>query len=187
MKRAVAIGLVIVGVGFLVGGIYTTTKGVQAYNEVRETLVAQHITTTPDAAIPNAPVNDAATADAMAKIIGVHALEATGGQTYAQMDRYLAADGNGTTSDETLALTDESGNPVPNPLRNVAFQAMALQTGLHFSHLSFELARLVIGLGVMIAVLGIALGGIGFALGAVRVKERAPEARVAPAIASPAV
>jgi hypothetical protein len=187
MKRVVAIGLVIVGVGFIVGGVYTTVQGIHAQDEVRTTLVAQHITTPEDAAIPNAPVNDAATADAMANIIGVHALEATGGETYAQMDRYLAADGNGTTSDETLALTDESGNPVPNPLRNVAFQAMALQTSLHFSHMAFELSRLVIGLGVLIVVQGFTLIGIGLLFGAIRVPVRARAAALEPAVTSSAV
>jgi hypothetical protein len=187
MKRAFAIGLVIVGVAFLVGGAYTSVQGLHAQDEVRTTLVAQHITTPEDAEIPNAPVDDAATADAMANIIGVHAVEATGGQTYAQMDRYLAAGGNGTTSDETQALKDEAGNPVANPLRNVAFQAMALQTALHFSHLSFELSRLVIGLGALIVVLGFALIGIGLVFGAIRFPARAHAEVVEPAAVGPVV
>ena len=101
----------------------------------------------------------------MAEIINHHALDATGGQTYAEMDRFLAADG-GTTSDETAALLDEGGTPVANPLRNVAFQSSALQTSLYTSVLAFNVSDLVIGLGLMIAVFGIAIGGLGVALGA---------------------
>jgi hypothetical protein len=169
MKKAFTIGLVVVGVAFAIGGIYTTIRGLDAKAEVRAQLVAQNIVTPEDAEIPNALVQDAATAHAMANIIGVHAAEATGGETYAEMGRFLAADGSGATSDEGLALLDEAGNPVPNPLRNVAFQASALQTSLHTSHMAFNVADLVIGLGLMITVLGFVIGGVGLFLGGLTV------------------
>ncbi|HEX5951521.1 MAG TPA: hypothetical protein VFZ96_11030 [Actinomycetota bacterium] len=165
MRKAIPILLVIVGLGFLAGGVYTAARGFDARDEVRAQLLAQNITTPEDAAIPNARVDDAATADAMANIIGVHAKEATGGKTYAEMGRFLAEDGS-DTSDEALALKDEEGNPVPNPLRNVAFQASALQTSLHTSHMAFNVADLVVGLGVFIAVVGLVVTGIGVTLGA---------------------
>ena len=164
MKKAFPIGLMIIGLAFLVGGAYTTYRGFDAKDQVQQELLAQNITTTPDASIPNVKVQDAATAQSMADIIEHHMLEATGGETYAEMDRFLAQDG-GTTSDETLALTDEGGNPVANPLRNVAFQASALRTSLYTSVMAFNVGDLVIGLGLMIAVLGIAIGGVGVALG----------------------
>jgi len=79
MKKIFPILLVVVGLAFLAGGIYATARGLDAKEQVRSELLAQNITTTEDATIPNARVDDAATADAMADIIGVHALEATGG------------------------------------------------------------------------------------------------------------
>jgi hypothetical protein len=182
MKKVFPILLVLVGLGFLAGGAYATVRGFDAKDEVRSTLLAQNITTPEDAAIPNARVQDAATADAMADIIGVHAAEATGGETYAEMGRFLAADG-GDTSDEALALKDDAGNPVANPLRNVAFQASSLQTSLHTSHMAFNVADLVIGLGVFIAVLGIAIGGIGVALGALAIPSIARRFQVDPVAA----
>jgi hypothetical protein len=182
MKKTFPILLVIVGLAFLAGGTYTTVRGFDAKAQVRAELLAQNITTPEDAAIPNARVDDAATADAMADIIGVHAREATGGQTYAEMGRFLAADG-GDTSDEEAALKDEAGNPVPNPLRNVAFQASSLQTSLHTSHMAFNVADLVIGLGVLIAVVGLAIGGIGVALGALAIPALARRFRVEPVVA----
>lgn len=166
MRKIIPILLVAVGLGFLAGGVYTAARGLDARNEVRSQLIAQNITTPEDAAIPNARVDDAATADAMAKIIAVHAEEATGGQTYAEMGRFLAKDG-GQTSDEALAQKDADGNPVPNPLRDVAFQASALQTSLHTSHMAFNIADLVIGLGAFIAVVGLVTAGVGVTLGAV--------------------
>lgn len=168
MKKAFPIGLMIIGLAFLIGGAYTTYRGFDAKAQVRDELLAQHIVTTPDAAIANEKVDDAATAQAMADVIEKHMLEATGGQTYAEMDRFLAADG-GTTSDETAALLDEGGNPVANPLRNVAFQASALRTSLYTSVMAFNVGDLVIGLGLMIAVLGVAVGGVGVALGALAI------------------
>ena len=185
MKKIFPILLVVVGLTFLGGGAYTAVRGLDAKAEVRETLLAQNITTPEDAAIPNARVDDAATADAMADIIGVHAAEATGGETYAEMGRFLAADGSGATSDEELALVDEAGNPVPNPLRNVAFQAATLQTSLHTSHMAFNVADLVIGLGAFIAVLGIIVAGIGVALAALAIPGLARRFEVEP-VAAPA-
>ena len=179
MKKVIPILLVMVGLAFLAGGIYTTVRGFDAKAQVRAELIAQNITTPEDAAIPNARVDDAATANAMANIIAVHASEATGGRTYAEMGRFLTPDG-GDTSDEEAALKDEAGNPVANPLRNVAFQASSLQTSLHTSHMAFNVADLVIGLGVFIAVVGLAVGGIGVALGALVRSNLARTFRVEP-------
>jgi hypothetical protein len=178
MKRAFAVVLVVIGAAFLVGGAYTTFRGLEAKDDVRAQLLAQNITTPEDASIPNARVQDAATANSMAEIIGHHAEEATGGETYAEMGRFLAADG-GDTSDEALALKDEAGNPVSNPLRNVAFQAMALQTSLHSAHMAFNVSDLVIGLGVMISVLGFVIGGLGVVLGAIRLPAHGREGEFA--------
>ena len=163
MKKAFPIALVIFGLVFLAAGAYTVVRGYDAKSQVRAELLAQDITTTPDASIPNVKVHDAATATSMAEIIDHHSREATGGKTYAEMGRYLAADGT-DTSDEALALKDDKGNPVANPVRNVAFQASALRTSLYTSVMAFNVADLVIGLGLMIVVLGVAIGGIGVAL-----------------------
>ena len=48
-----------------------------------------------------------------------HTLEATGGKTYAQMGRFLDADGK-ATNDEKLAANDpKTGQPVDNGLRDM--------------------------------------------------------------------
>jgi hypothetical protein len=163
MKKAFPIALMLLGLVFLVAGGYTASRGFDARDQVRSELLAQNIVTTPDASIPNARVDDAATAKAMADVIDVHAREATGGRTYSEMGRFLATDGS-DTNDEALAVKGADGKPVANPLRNTAFQASSLRTSLYSSVMAFNVADLVIGLGVMIAALGLALGGVGVAL-----------------------
>lgn len=164
MKKAFPVALMLIGLVFLAAGVYTVTRGFDAKDKVGDELAAQKIVTPDDASIPGVPVVDAATAESMADIIGFHASEATGGRTYAEMGRFLAADG-GDTSDEELALKDDEGNPIANPLRNVAFQASSLRTSLYTSVMAFNVADLVIGLGVAFAALGFAIGGVGVALG----------------------
>ena len=182
MKKAFPVALMLIGLVFLAAGVYTVVRGFDAKGQVRDELEAQKIVTSEDASIPNAPVVDAATADAMANIIGVHATEATGGRTYAEMGRYLTPEG-GDTSDEALALKDEEGNPVANPLRNVAFQASALRTSLYTSVLACNVSDLVIGLGIAFAALGVVIGGVGVALGGLAIPSLGRRLHVEPVAA----
>ena len=135
--RSIA-GVVTLGAAaaFLVAGPYMAYRGFDAKDQVRTELRAEQIVTPDDASIPNARVQDADTAMAQADIIQKHALEATGGKTYAQMER-----------------TD--------PNRAVAFQASALRTSLMASALAWHVADLVIGLGALVFVLGLVLLGVG--------------------------
>ena len=139
MKKLFPLGLVLLGLVLLVAGGYTANRGFEAKDLVRSELIAQRITTPEDASIPNARVDGPATAKSMADIIDEHALAATGGKTYSEMDR-------------------------EDPKRATAFQASALRTSLYTSVMAFNLGDLVIGLGAMIAVLGVAIAGVGIAL-----------------------
>ena len=179
MKKAFPIALMIFGLVFVGAGVYTVFRGLDAKDDVRRELVAQNISTPEDARIPNARVDDATTAKAMADIIDVHSREATGGRTYAEMGRFLAKDG-GDTNDEAVAVKDAKGQPVSNPLRNVAFQASALRTSLYTSVMAFNVADLVVGLGAMIIVLGLAVGGVGIALGSLAIPSLAKKVHVDP-------
>jgi hypothetical protein len=163
VKKAFPIMLMALGLVFVAAGVYTVGRGFDAKEQVRDELIAQNITTPEDASIPNARVDDAATAQSMAQIIATHASEATDGRTYAELGRFLAVDG-GDTSDEAEAVVGADGRPVANPARNTAFQASALQTSLYTSVMALNVADLVTGLGVMILVLGVAVGGVGVAL-----------------------
>ena len=159
MKKAFPIALVVLGLVFLGAGAYTINRGIDARELVRDELLAQRITTPADAAIPNAKVDDPATAKAMADVIEKHALAATGGKTYSEMER-----------------TD--------PARNVAFQAATLRTSLYTSVMAFNVADLVVGLGLMIGVLGLAIGGLGVALGGLAIPALARRLHVEPVAAA---
>lgn len=181
MKKAFPILLMTLGLVFLGAGIYTVSRGFDAKDQVRTELVAQNITTPEDASMPNVVVHDAATANSMAAIINTHALDSSGGLTYAELGRFMTADGDPAgTSDETLAVVGADGRPVSNPARTSAFQASALRTSLYTSVLAFNVADLVVGLGVMVLVLGVAVGGMGVALGGLAIPAIARRVHVTP-------
>ena len=158
MKKLFPIGLMILGVVFMVAGGYTVYRGFDAKTLVKDELVAQKIVTPEDASIPNAVVDDPATAKSMADIIDEHALEATGGKTYSELDR-----------------TD--------PTRATAFQASALRTSLYTSVMAFNVGDLVIGLGALIGILGVAFIGLGVALEALVLPSLAHRVHVEPVLA----
>jgi hypothetical protein len=186
MKRIFPLALVIIGLAFLVGGSYTVLRGLDARSQVRDELLSQNIITPEDASIPNVQVTDATTAQSMADVIAKHSNEITGGKSYAELGRYLAADGKGATSDEALAMKDKDGNLVPNPIRDVALTASNLRTGLYTSVMAFNVSDLVIGLGLAIAVVGIVFSGIGVALAALAIPALARRFHVQP-VAAPGV
>ena len=164
MKKAFPVLLVFIGLAFFVGGGYTVARGFGARDLVKTELEAQKIVTPADASIPNATVNDVATANSMAAIIDTHANKATGGLTYSEMGKFATPDGAPAgTNDATAAAKGADGKPVANAARNTAFQASALRTSLYSSAMAFEISTLVIGIGVMLAALGFAVGGTGVA------------------------
>lgn len=124
---------------FFVAGPYMVYRGVDARNEVTAQLKAEHIVTPEDASGPNTPVVDGPTAMVQADIIQKHALESTGGKAYAQLDR-------------------------EDPARQVAFSASALRGALMSSALAWEVANLVIGLGVLVFGLGVILLAVGLVI-----------------------
>ena len=61
MKKAFPIALMVLGLVLVGAGIYTTSRGFQAKDDVKSELVAQNITTPEDASIPGVQVNNART------------------------------------------------------------------------------------------------------------------------------
>jgi hypothetical protein len=182
MKKLFPLLLVVLAFGFVGGGTYTAFRGFDAKHQVRSELIAQNITTTPDASMPNVRVDSSASAKSMADIIDHHMREATGGQTYSELGRYVGQNGT-ATNDATAALLGANGKPVANPLRDVAFQASALRTSLYTSVMAFNVADLVVGLGAMILILGFAVGGLGIALGGLVIPSLGRKLHVDPLVA----
>jgi uncharacterized membrane protein len=157
MKKVFPIALILLGVVFVGAGLYTVYRGFDAKDQVRTELVAQNIVTPDDASIPNTQVTDVATAQSMADIINVHALAATDGLTYAEMDR-------------------------ENPARQTALNAANLRTSLYTSIMAFQVGDLVIGLGLMIVVMGLAVGGLGVVLASLVIPTIAQKVHVHPVV-----
>jgi hypothetical protein len=104
-----------------------------------------------------------------AQYLRIHALEGSGGLTYAEMGRFLAADdpeNPAGTNDSEAALTDEEGNPVPNASRNTWVTATALSTALNQSYMAERLALfgIVVGFALVLSGIGFLVLSIGGAL-----------------------
>lgn len=132
-----AIIAMLMSVALVITGSVLLYVGLDSKAQAKEVLAAERIVTPEDASIPNTPVDSAETAWAQAEVIQKHALEATGGKTYAELDR-------------------------DDPLRQTYLTASNLRTALLSAYMSFKIADLVTGLGALFLALG--LGG-GLAIG----------------------
>lgn len=137
---AIAFGFVLMG-----AGAFMMYEGRAAHNEVRDTLADERIITAEDAEIPLAGVNSAAEAKAQADIIRVHALEASGGKTYAEMSR-------------------------DDPARATYLNSVTLRTALMESYLAFKVSDLVVGMGALVVLLGLSHVALGAFLGLLIIK-----------------
>ena len=101
-------------------------------------------------------IDTGAEARAFADVMEAHTLEATGGKRYAEMGRFLTADGT-DTNDEAEAAKTEDGRPVENGLRNMWVTETALSTALNTAFFAERVAVFSIVMGVALL-----LTGIGF-------------------------
>jgi hypothetical protein len=189
----------IVAAAVLVGfGIAAIVMGINGRSTVQNSLKLEQIVGTPDMtpaaiaaeakkaglpstlALPTSSVagkaiNSGARARTFASYMRIHALEATGGLTYAQMGRFIAkpgtpakfTDGQGGTNDPAYALVDpKSKQPVDNGRRNVWVTETALTTALNTSYMADQLSifGVVVGFALLLSGIGFAILAIGGAL-----------------------
>jgi len=120
----------------------------------------------PSVAVAGKAIDSGTRARAFASYMRIHALEASGGYTYAQMGRFQAkpdapkaelAVGGGTDNPQ-WALTDTATKqPVSNGARNLWVTETALTTALNTSYMADRLGLFGIVVGVALL-----LSGIGF-------------------------
>ena len=120
----------------------------------------------PSVAVAGQAIDNGTRARAFASYMRIHALEASGGYTYAQMGRFQAkpdapkaqlAVGGGTDNPQ-WALTDTATKqPVANGARNLWVTETALTTALNTSYMADRLGLFGIVVGVALL-----LSGIGF-------------------------
>jgi hypothetical protein len=178
----------------VVFGVVAITMGVNGRSTVHSSLALEQITgsadmnataiaaeakkaglpasvTLPTADIAGKPINTGQRARDFASYMRIHALEASGGLTYAELPRYASKDGKGT-SDEALALKSPSGQPLDNPVRNLWITETALTTALNASFLAENVALfgIVVGIALLLTGLGFGVLVIG---GSLRGREQA--------------
>jgi hypothetical protein len=162
-RRIFEIGGVVAGVVLIAFGIAAIVMGFNGRSEVRDSLARENIVGTDDSTIPGQKVDTGSEAKAFADVMRAHTLEITGGQTYAEMGRFLDEDGN-QTNDEAAAAIGENGQPVENGMRNVWVTETALTTALNMSYMAEQLALfgIVVGFALLLSGIGflvLALGG----------------------------
>ena len=193
MRKALELGGVVAAAILVAFGIASIVMAVNGRSTVRDSLEQEQIVGTPDmtpaaiakeakaagltgvtlptVAVAGQSINTGARARAFASYMRIHALEATGGLTYAQMGRYLAkpgtpakfTDGHGGTNDPAHAATNpQTKQPADNGARNVWVTETALTTALNTSYLAEQMSLFGIVVGVALL-----LSGIGFAILAV--------------------
>ena len=146
---------------FGAGSLY---MGFDGRDRVGSDLAREKIVGTPDSSIPGQLVDTGTEAEAFANVMRKHTLEATGGQTYAQMGRFLDENGQPTSDEAAAAKDPKTGKPVENGLRNMWVTSTALTTALNTAYFAESVATFAIVMGVALL-----LVGIGFLVLIVRV------------------
>jgi hypothetical protein len=192
MRKALEIGGFIAAAVLIAFGVLAIVMGVNGGNTVNKSLSNEYIVGSPDMtpnlikaearkahiynavkqwpteSIANQRIDTGAEARQMAMYMHIHALEATGGFTYAQMGQFTAkpdtpksqlAPGGGTSNQKYAVVDSTTKQPVPNGARNVWVTYNALGTALNASYMASQMA--LFGIVVGIALL---LTGIGFAI-----------------------
>jgi len=111
----------------------------------------------PDCTVAEDEVDDGSSAKCFAEYMRIHALEDTGGKTYAEMPRFIGKDGEPTAEESEAAVDPKSGEPVSNPERNLWVTETALSTALNTSYFAEQVAGFSIVMGICLL-----LAGIGF-------------------------
>ena len=192
MRRSFEIGGFIAAVVLIAFGIGAIVMGVNARSTVNSTLSQEQIVGTPDmtpsaitaeakqaglnvadlsvptTSVAGQAINDGSRAHAFAGYMRIHALEATGGLTYAQMPRYATTDGKGTN--DPAQAVKVNGQPQDNGARQVWVTETALATALQSSYMASQLALFAIVTGTALLLTGIGFGVLA-AGGALRNRE----------------
>ncbi|MDQ3890248.1 MAG: hypothetical protein M3312_06810 [Actinomycetota bacterium] len=160
--------LILLGVGAIVVG----ATGVK---DVRDNLARERIVGTPDSTIPGQKVDTGGEAKAFADVMRKHTLEITGGQTYAELGRFLDASGNPTSDEAAAAKDPTTGQPVENPVRQVWVTETALTTALNMAFFAERVGifAIVMGAALLLTGIGFLVLTVGGAIGVARGRRRA--------------
>ena len=158
-------------------GIGAIVAGVSGHNTVRDNLSKEQIVGTPDmtpsaiaaeaktaglknvdlptCSVAGRAIDNGSRARCFASYMRIHTLEATGGQVYAEMGRYLDKNGEPTNNDKLAAIDPKTKKPVENGARNIWVNETALTTALNTSFFAESVATFAIVMGVALLLVGI--------------------------------
>jgi hypothetical protein len=158
MRKLLEYGGIAASVVLIAVGIGALAMGLNGRSTVRSDLANEQIYGTPDMkGIAGKHVDTGSEAHTFAQTMRKHALEATGGQTYAQMGRFLDKAGKPTNADKAAAINPKTGQPVDNPARQIWVTEVALSTALNTAYFAENVANFAIAMGIALL-----LSGIGF-------------------------
>jgi hypothetical protein len=207
MSRSFRLGGIVAGLILIAFGAGAVVIGLGGRDEVSTNLKQEQIVGTPDMTpsliaqktkeagltnitlptcdVAGKAVTNGGDAKCFASYMRIHALEATGGKTFAQMPQFATADGKGTDSSAAAAKDPKTGQPQSNPARQVWINETALSTALNTSFFASSVGMFAIAMGIALLLIGI--GFLVLAsdlLGRVGLRPKAPMPRAAAPAAS---
>ncbi|MEZ5079472.1 MAG: hypothetical protein R2878_02175 [Thermoleophilia bacterium] len=182
MQRILRLGGVIAGVILIAFGIGSIVLGMNARDTVSTELSRENIVGTPDmnpadtktaleeanltdvsapsCDVAGKPINSGDEARCFASYMRIHALESSGGLTYAEMGRFALAsnpaDPKGT-NDAEAAAKNADGSPQTNGPRQTWVTETALATALNVSYMAEQLGLYTIVIGIALLLTGVGL------------------------------
>ncbi|MDX6689524.1 MAG: hypothetical protein QOG15_981 [Solirubrobacteraceae bacterium] len=175
MSRTFRVGGVIAGLVLIAFGGGAIFIGHNGRSEVNGSVAREKIVGSPDmtpaliavatkkagldVALPTCDVagkaiSNGADAKCFAAYMRIHALEATGGKTYAQMPQFATADGAGTNDPEKAVVDPKTSGPRGNPARQVWISETALTTALNTSFFAASVGMFAIVMGAAMLLIG---------------------------------
>ncbi len=172
MNKLFSTGGLVASIVLIAFGIGCVAIGLNGRGEVRDQLERENIVGTPDMdkAIADKPIETGSDARKFADGIRAHTLEATQNRTYAEMGRFVDANGKETDDESKAAKDPESGKPMDNPARNIWVTSTALSTALNTSYFAEQVATFAIVMGIALL-----LTGIGFLVLTLSLRRRIPD------------
>ena len=199
MRKIFELGGVIAAAVLIALGITTAVMSANGHNTVGNSLKQEYIVGTsdmtpsaiaaeakkaglpesialPTSSVAGKTIDTGSEARTFAQYMRIHALEASGGYTYAQMGRFQAkpdtpkaqlAAGGGTDNPQWAVTDTATKQPVANGARNLWVTETALTTALNTSYMADKLGLFGIVVGVALL-----LSGIGFIILAFAVLHR---------------
>jgi hypothetical protein len=202
MKKVLEIGGFIAGAVLILFGVAVIALAINGRSTVNSSLSQEKIVGTPDmtpsgikteakqagltnisfptCSVAGKAIDSGSLARCFAQYMRIHALEATGGLTYAQMGRYAIAGGKPIGTNDATKAVQQNGQPVANSARDVWVTETALTTALNMSYMASQLSLFSIVVGVALL-----LTGFGFVILDWAALHKRREATAAEASAAP--